>query len=85
MKLIYTLFLVALVGCTEADKPKELTWVTDQCARREIFQQCLKLLPAGPVQAKYNDWDEVVEACSDVAYWQSRIQDASAVKKECRA
>ena len=85
MKHALIVILVVLAGCTEADKPKQPTWVTDQCARREIFQQCLKLLPAGPAQTKYNDWDEVVEACSDVAYFQSRIQDTGTVKKECRA
>lgn len=85
MKYLVIVTMLALAGCVETDKPKEPQWVTDQCARRDIFQQCLKALPAGPAQTKYNDWDEVVEACSDVAYWQSRIQDASTVKKECRA
>lgn len=85
MRFFSIAVLTVLAGCAQADKPEAPKWATDQCQRREIFQQCLKLLPAGPVQSKYNDWDEVVEACSDVAYWQSRIQDASTVKKECRA
>lgn len=29
-------------------------------------------LPVGPVSTKYNDWDEVVGACNEVAYFQSQ-------------
>jgi len=55
----------------------------DQCLRAELFTNCLKSLPAGPTATKYNDWDEVVEACGSVAYYQS-LRLVSNIKKECR-
>jgi hypothetical protein len=39
--------------------------------RHEYFVQCMKLLPAGPQQTQYNDWDEVVEACNQAAWYQA--------------
>lgn len=32
-----------------------------------IFLECLKSAPAGPNVTKYNDWDELVDACEDAA------------------
>lgn len=37
--------------------------VTDKKAEQELFFKCLEKLPAGPVDAHYNDWAEVVEEC----------------------
>lgn len=31
--------------------------------------ECLRTAPAGPQSTKYNDWDEVVEACGSEAYY----------------
>jgi len=49
-------------------------WETDQKLRREIFNECLKNLPAGPDETKYNDWDDVVEECGEQAYYLSRVK-----------
>ena len=62
-------------GCTESTGP-------DQCLRREIFQQCMKALPAGPQATKYNDWDEVVGKCETVAYYQS-LKKKTQIAAEC--
>lgn len=62
-------------GCTENTGP-------DQCLRREIFQQCMKALPAGPQATKYNDWNEVVGECESVAYYQSRKKKTQ-ITAEC--
>jgi len=51
--------------------------------RREIFQQCMKALPAGPSATKYNDWDEVVAQCDSVAHYQS-LRRKSQIKPECQ-
>lgn len=84
MKYLVILALLALAGCVKAEKPVEPAWGYDQCARRVLFQQCLQSLPAGPVQAKYNDWEEVVEACEDAARRQSYLDDKRVIKKECQ-
>ena len=62
-------------GCAESTGP-------DQCLRREIFQQCMKALPAGPQTTKYNDWDEVIGNCESVAYYQS-LKKTTQITAEC--
>ena len=59
---------LALSGCGELKYPK---YAPDQKLRAELFQACLKALPAGPISTQYNDWDEVVAECSLSAYRQS--------------
>lgn len=76
--------MVALAGCAE-DKPPVQMGGYDQCVRRVLFKECLQALPAGPTQAKYNDWDEVVEACADSARSQSYLSDKDVIKPECRS
>jgi hypothetical protein len=71
-----SLLTAGLGGCS----PDPQT--VDQCMRREIFQQCMKALPAGPSATKYNDWDEVVAQCDSVAHYQS-LRRWSRVKPEC--
>lgn len=81
LRLIFACFwlailsLVFLSGCAE-------TVGTDQCMRREIFLQCLKALPAGPVETKYNDWDDVVLECDVAARYQSR-RNKSQIAAQC--
>jgi hypothetical protein len=72
-----SLFTVGLGGCADQD-PQSL----DQCMRREIFQQCMKALPAGPTATMYNDWDEVVGAGESAAHYQS-LRRKSQIKPEC--
>jgi len=75
---VLILCAAALAGC---DAPKQ-DWGADQCLRAELFQQCLKALPAGPQSTQYNDWDEVVSACASAAYYQSLRKNAF-IKPEC--
>ena len=62
LKVGALLLLVGSMGlsATGCDQPK---WQLDEKLRAELFFKCLKHLPAGPVAAKYNDWDEVVAEC----------------------
>lgn len=64
------LLVVALVtvGCVIKPMPK---YAVNQEKRHQYFTQCMNILPAGPQQTHYNDWDEVVEACSSAAYYQA--------------
>ena len=57
--------------------------VADQCIRAQLFQQCLKTVPAGPEKTKYNDWDEVVSACGEQAYYQS-IRPIGNIQPSCK-
>ena len=70
MKKTLIVALIALL-CSGCSLDIE-SWETDQELRREIFKECMQLLPAGPQETKYNDWDEVVIKCDRVAYYQSR-------------
>ena len=47
-------------------------WRIDPELRREIFKECMEILPAGPEETVYNDWDEVVDECGTQAYYMSR-------------
>ena len=68
MKLIITIVaLAALTACAD-DRP---TIGVDQCLRVELFTNCLDRIPKGPQTVNHNDWDEVVFACSRIAYAQS--------------
>ncbi len=71
---------LVLAGCDVPEKD----WGADQCLRIELFQQCLKALPAGPQSTQYNDWNEVVAQCQNAAYYQS-LRKQEFIKKECRA
>ena len=57
--------LVTLAGCVDQE-------VANVCDRRELFLRCMASLPSGPVTTQYNDWDEVVNSCEDVALKQAR-------------
>lgn len=83
-KFYLTLFLCSLLlaGCGPGD-PFEASKI-DQCMRAKLFQSCMASLPKGPDETVYNDWDEVVGKCSNVARQQS-IRLQSNVKPECRA
>lgn len=64
--------LIALMIIVSGCENKSARFVYDQELRREIFKDCMKLLPEGPKETTYNDWDEVVAECDNVAYYQSR-------------
>lgn len=66
--LLICLFLLSSCGWMEP----EYTYETDQELRQKIFMECLDKIPKGPEKTKYNDWDEVVQTCDDVAYYQAQ-------------
>lgn len=74
---------VLLGGCGDSPPSKHQTREADQCLRREVFMQCLSVVPKGPEVTKYNDWDEVVAECAQSAYYISLRQIAN-IKEECR-
>ena len=77
MKKLILIAAAAACLCACGNAP---TMVVDQKLRHEYFIECMQKLPKGPAQTKYNDWDEVVEACSSSAYYLSlRMSDGSTV------
>ena len=61
--------LLSVAGCTpESDAVVQAR----KDLRIELFEKCMNLLPAGPQETKYNDWDEVVSACGTQSYYMSR-------------
>ncbi len=82
-RLVVILGTALLVGCGPLPESK-MPSQSDQCMRAELFQACLKALPAGPASTQYNDWDEVVDSCSSNAYYTS-MRKTTLIKPECRA
>lgn len=80
-KVFALVIMLALAGCD--DGPIASSPVVDQCMRAELFQSCMKSLPAGPVATQYNDWDEVVDSCSSAAYYQA-LRQREHIKPECQ-
>lgn len=81
MKKLIILLVLFLVAC----HPREIVDpnIPDQCLRRELFTECMKLLPGGPIATHYNDWDDVVSECRSYA-WSVSVRLQSQVKKECQ-
>ena len=85
MKYIILMLAVTLSACDNGTinvLPDKVV-ITDQCLRREIFKECLTVVPPGPLAAKYNDWDEVIIECRHSAYYMSQRQ-RGIIKEECR-
>ena len=83
MRTFLTLLFALLVSaCGPSLKDNPDMFITDYCKREELFNSCMKSLPAGPVATHYNDWDEVVKACSDEAYYGAQRRRKN-VKEEC--
>ena len=59
-KLIVFVSLVSLFGCDQYKLNTEL--------RHKYFIECLEKIPKGPERTEYNDWSEVVDSCSSIAY-----------------
>lgn len=83
MKKLLLFSVILLAACGKDDKPFIDERVANQCLRREILNECMKSLPAGPLATKYNDWDEVVGECGNQAYYLS-IRNKSTIPSECR-
>lgn len=70
MKAAYLLAGLLLVGCEKA--PRDLAREAERGrVRHEYFVECMKLLPAGPQVTKYNDWDDVVDSCTQSSWYQA--------------
>ncbi len=78
---LFIAFAIAACGPTQQDK--EQASDPDQCLRVELFERCMKSLPAGPKQTQYNDWAEVVSECQSASYYQS-MRSQKHIKPECR-
>ncbi len=79
IKIISILSILTLTGCEATQTGPTV----DQCMRKDLFQQCMKLIPPGPTNVQYNDWQEVVEQCALTAYYQS-LRQKEYIKPECR-
>ena len=86
MKYIILLSVLLLTACDNGtiNVPPDKVVITDQCLQREIFKECLTVMPAGPLATKYNDWDEVVVECRRSANYMAQRQ-RGIIKEECRA
>lgn len=74
------ILLAAVAAASLAGCSKGPTQVIDQELRHKYFIECMEKLPKGPSQTKYNDWDDVVQACESSAYYQAiRMSDGAAV------
>ena len=82
MKKLILVSALLLVACDSKVVDKD-PQISDQCLRRELFNECMKLLPAGPVATHYNDWDDVVSECRGYA-WSTSVRFRSVIKKECQ-
>ena len=60
--IIIALLWVVVFGIYECDKRMPM-YQTDNVLAEQVFLKCLEKLPEGPQSTKYNDWNEVVDAC----------------------
>lgn len=68
----YALAIILALGVAACDPAPVEKTATNQQKRQELFQACLKALPAGPQTTHYNDWNEVVDSCDSAAYAQAQ-------------
>ena len=84
MKAVWIMSLsLSLAGCESAPG---LSVQADQCLRQQVFKECMSLTPAMPtvkVDQSTGDWAEIVQACSNHAYYTSKRQ-ANQIKEECK-
>ena len=80
--MIILCLMIALTGCNIRTEVLDKN-IPDQCLRRELFNECMKALPGGPIATHYNDWDEVVKECRSYA-WSVSMRLQSMIKKECQ-
>lgn len=85
MKYIPLFLVLLLAACDRTTIPKpdsDEKLTVDQCLRHAIFTSCLTKLPPGPASTKFNDWDEVIDSCAKVAFYQS-LRFKKHVQSEC--
>lgn len=70
-RLAFAVLILLVAGCArETSKEADALSAAKSAYRKEIFDDCMQRLPAGPATTHYNDWDDVVEACDKVGYYQ---------------
>lgn len=79
-----TVFATASYRRSEStSSPPVAKVLTDQCLRKELFNQCLASVPEGPTSTTVsNDWSEVVEECGGQAYSMAQRKQTF-IKPEC--
>jgi hypothetical protein len=83
-KLLLVFAVVTLTACSDKEVAiMKNRHIPDQCLRAQVFEKCMRVLPAGPVATQYNDWDEVVSECGRQSYYQS-IRNREFIKPECQ-
>lgn len=89
-KLLIIASILALAACgkhssetTAYASDVDEVVITNMCLQRELFNECMKNLPAGPQATKYNDWDEVVSECRHTAYYLAK-RKRRVVPDECQ-
>lgn len=71
LKIVLFAATLLLAGCAKPDaKESDALSAAKAAYRKEIFDDCMSRLPAGPQITHYNDWDEVVSTCDNVSYYQ---------------
>jgi hypothetical protein len=68
--IVALIALLSVTGCV--DRMSNTAIQARKDLRISLFEKCMKLLPAGPSETKYNDWDEVVSECGTQSYYMSR-------------
>ena len=56
--------ILSLSACKNTSLPN---WELDRTLYQQAYLACANSLPAGPKSAVYNDWDEVVGECREMA------------------
>lgn len=80
VRVLFVAVFVALCAC--ADSPIDVK-SADRCIEREIFKDCMALIPVGPTHVVNNDWADVIEECRTTAYYQS-LRSGRNIKPECK-
>lgn len=72
-----------LVACTKEEPKLVEERRVNQCLKRELFVECMKVLPSGPQRTgTSNDWDEVVDSCTSYAVHTS-VRNISQIPVGC--
>ena len=79
MKAAILLMSLLLAGCIP-------DYQADQCLRQQAFKECMAMAPTMPsvkVDQSTGDWAEIVNACSNHAYYVSKRLVGS-IQEECK-
>ena len=79
IKFVFIILVTMLLSACDAMKSP----TPNQCLRQELFEKCMVILPKGPDATKYNDWAEVVTACSQQSYYSS-LRPETQIPIQCK-